>query len=98
MTNSNIVKRLILFLFFSLILIFLKNILFSEYNIFNHLRHKSKIETLTKQLEKQTKIKGKLLTEVNILKDNSVVNLDILEEESIKKLNKIPNSYSIIIE
>ena len=98
MTNSSIVKKLILFVFFALVLIFLKNIIFSKYNIFNYLRHKSKIETLTKQLEKQTKIKEQLLLEINILKNNSVVNLDILEKESIKKLNKIPNSYSIIIE
>ena len=85
MSNSSIVKKLILFVFFALIFIFLKNIVFSEYNIFNYLDKKHKIDTLTKQLEKQTKIKDKLLLEANILKDTKIVNIDILEKESIKK-------------
>ena len=81
-----------------MILRFLINILLGEFNIFNYLNKKNKIDTLTKQLEKRTKVKEKLLYEVNILKNNSVVNLDILEKESIKKLNKIPQSYFIINE
>ncbi|MBD5405657.1 hypothetical protein HDR59_03865 [bacterium] len=98
MNNSSIVKKLILIVFIALILRFLINILLGEFNIFNYLNKKSKIDTLTKQLEKQTKVKEKLLYEVNILKNNSVVNLDILEKESTKKLNKIPQSYFIINE
>lgn len=98
MSNSSIVKKMILFVFFALIFIFLKNIVFSEYNIFNYLDKKHKIDTLTKQLEKQTKIKDKLLLEANILKDTKIVNIDILEKESIKKLKRIPNSSFIIIE
>ena len=98
MNNSSIVKKLILIVCIALILRFLINILLGEFNIFNYLNKKNKIDTLTKQLEKRTKVKEKLLYEVNILKNNSVVNLDILEKESIKKLNKIPQSYFIINE
>lgn len=98
MNNSSIVKKLILIVFIALILRFLINILLGEFNIFNYLNKKNQINTLTKQLENQTKVKEKLLYEVNILKNNSVVNLDILEKESIKKLNKIPKSYFIINE
>lgn len=98
MNNSSIVKKLILIVFVALILRFLINILLGEFNIFNYLNKKNKIDTLTKQLKNQTKVKEKLLYEVNVLKNNSVVNIDILEKESIKKLNKIPKSYFIINE
>lgn len=98
MNNSSIVKKLILIVFIALILRFLINIFLGEYNIFNYLNRKRRINTLTKQLENKTKVKEKLLYEVNILKDESIVNIDILEKESIKKLNKIPQSYFIITE
>ncbi|MGN0929503.1 MAG: hypothetical protein ACI4N3_02585 [Alphaproteobacteria bacterium] len=98
MNNSSIVKKLILIVYIALILRFLINILLGEYNIFNYLDKKKKIDTLTIQLENKTKVKEKLLHEVNILKDESFINIDILEKESIKKLNKIPNSYFIIAE
>lgn len=96
MNNSKIAKSLILIVFIALILRFFINILFGEYNIFNYLDKKNKINTLTKQLKEKNKLKEKLLYEVNILKDVNVVNIDILEKETIKKLNKIPKSYFII--
>ena len=96
MNNSKIAKILVLIVCVALILRFITNIFFGKYNIFNYLDAKHKINTLTKQLKEKKKVKEKLLYEANILKDVNVVNIDILEKETIKKLNKIPMSYFII--
>lgn len=74
------------------------NLLSGKYSIFNYLKQKSLINTLAKKQNKKAKEKQRLLNEVNLLGDTSVVNIDIAEKETVKKLNKIPSNYFIIIQ
>lgn len=74
------------------------NLLSGKYSIFNYLKQKSLINTLTKKQNKKAKEKQRLLNEVNLLGDTSVINIDIAEKETVKKLNKIPSDYFIIIQ
>ena len=74
------------------------NLLSGKYSIFNYLKQKSLINTLTKKQNKKAKEKQRLLNEVNLLGDISVINIDIAEKETVKKLNKIPSNYFIIIQ
>lgn len=74
------------------------NLLSGKYSIFNYLKQKSLINTLTKKQNKKAKEKQRLLNEVNLLGDTSVINIDIAEKETVKKLNKIPSNYFIIIQ
>lgn len=74
------------------------NILSGKYSIFNYLKQKSLINTLAKKQNKKAKEKQRLLNEVNLLGDTSVINIDIAEKETVKKLNKIPSNYFIIIQ
>lgn len=74
------------------------NLLSGKYSIFNYLKQKSLINTLTKKQNKKVKEKQRLLNEVNLLGDTSVINIDIAEKETVKKLNKIPSNYFIIIQ
>ena len=73
------------------------NLLSGKYSIFNYLKQKSLINTLAKKQNKKAKEKQRLLNEVNLLGDTSVINIDIAEKETVKKLNKIPSNYFIII-
>lgn len=74
------------------------NLLSGKYSIFNYLKQKSLINTLAKKQNKKAKEKQRLLNEVNLLGDTSVINIDIAEKETVKKLNKIPSNYFIIIQ
>ena len=74
------------------------NLLSGKYSIFNYLKQKSLINTLAKNQNKKAKEKQRLLNEVNLLGDTSVINIDIAEKETVKKLNKIPSNYFIIIQ
>lgn len=74
------------------------NLLSGKYSIFNYLKQKSLINTLIKKQNKKAKEKQRLLNEVNLLGDTSVINIDIAEKETVKKLNKIPSNYFIIIQ
>lgn len=74
------------------------NLLSGKYSIFNYLEQKSLINTLAKKQNKKAKEKQRLLNEVNLLGDTSVINIDIAEKETVKKLNKIPSNYFIIIQ
>ena len=74
------------------------NLLSGKYSIFNYLKQKSLINTLAKKQNKKAKEKQRLLNEVNLLGDTSVINVDIAEKETVKKLNKIPSNYFIIIQ
>lgn len=74
------------------------NLLSGKYSIFNYLKQKSLINTLAKKQNKKAKEKQRLLNEVNLLGDTSVINIDITEKETVKKLNKIPSNYFIIIQ
>ncbi len=96
--NKSFIKYLTFIVILLLIFKFSYSLLFNKYSIFNYLNYKSKMETLNKTLQNKIIVKEKLLQEISILKNNSVINIDILEKESIKKLNKIPNSYKILIQ
>ena len=74
------------------------NLLSGKYSIFNYLKQKSLINTLAKKQNKKAKEKQRLLNEANLLGDTSVINIDIAEKETVKKLNKIPSNYFIIIQ
>lgn len=74
------------------------NLLSGKYSIFNYLKQKSLINTLAKKQNKKAKEKQRLLNEVNLLGDTSIINIDIAEKETVKKLNKIPSNYFIIIQ
>lgn len=74
------------------------NLLSGKYSIFNYLKQKSLINTLIKDQNKKVKEKQRLLNEVSLLGDTSVINIDIAEKETVKKLNKIPSDYFIIIQ
>ena len=74
------------------------NLLSGKYSIFNYLKQKSLINTLAKKQNKKAKEKQRLLNEVNLLGDTSVINIDIAEKETVNKLNKIPSNYFIIIQ
>ena len=78
-------------------LIYLLNLSFGKSSIFNYFKKKDESISLEKKLNKKLEERKNLLNEVNILKNSNVVNLDILEKETIKKLNKIPSGYKIVI-
>lgn len=91
--------RIITTVFFvSISAIFSLRLLFGKYSIFNYLNKKSYIETLSRELSKKSKVRERLAHQAGILSDTSKVNIDILEEETIKKLNRIPRGYFIITE
>lgn len=79
-------------------LIFSVNLLFGKYNIFNYIRKTSLIETLTIELKEKNRIRERLAKKAAILGSSSEVNIDMLESETIRKLNKIPAGYMIIVE
>lgn len=96
--RSNIFLKLFLFFVASLSVIYGINLLVNKYSIFNYFRQQNKIYTLNNILKKKQKEKNVLLTEIELLKNPKVVNFDIIEKETIKKLNKIPPNYYMIIE
>ena len=74
------------------------NLIIGESSIFNYFGKKNKSISLEKKLNKKMEERKNLLNEVNILKNSNVIDLDILEKETVKKLNKIPTGYKIITE
>ena len=50
---------------------------------------------IEKAKQKEKKI---LLIKTNLLNNSNAINLDIVEQEAIKKLKQIPKNYFIIIE
>ena len=98
MNTDNILFKLLKFIILGIGLLSFLNILTSKYSIFNYFHQKGKVSTLTTLLKEKEFEKQKLLNEVEILRNDSVINIDILEKETIKKLNKIPADYKIIIE
>ena len=74
------------------------NLIVGESSIFKYFKKKNESCTLEKKLDKKIQERKNLLNEVNILKNSNVINLDILEKETVKKLNKIPDGYKIITE
>ena len=74
------------------------NLFVGKSSIFSYLKLKNQSYTLETKLQKKQEERKNLLHEVNILKNSNVINLDILEKETIKKLNKIPYGYKIISE
>ena len=98
MYTENLLTKLIGTIVVIIGIVFFVNVLFGKYSIFNYFQQKSKIETLTKERNAKLKVKQKLLIELNLLKKSSIVNLDIVEKETIKKLNRIPSGYFIVIQ
>ena len=74
------------------------NISAKKYSIFNYFKQKSQINTLKDILKKRQNEKANLLTEIELLNDAKIIYFDIIEKETIKKLNKIPPEYYMIIE
>ena len=72
--------------------------MFGKYSIFNYFKQKDKLEVLVKDANVKNEAKQKLLRELSLLKNSSKINLDILEKETIKKLNRIPSGYYIIVQ
>ncbi len=101
MQNDKFIKSLLMLLFVIFLIIFgiicLINVTVSKSSYFNYLKRKNESITLEKKLNKKLDERKSLLNEVNIIKNSNVINLDILEKETIKKLNKIPVGYKIIV-
>ena len=101
MQNDKFIKSLLMLLFVIFLIIFgiicLINVTVNKSSYFNYLKRKNESITLEKKLNKKLDERKSLLNEVNIIKNSNVINLDILEKETIKKLNKIPVGYKIIV-
>ncbi len=74
------------------------NILFSKNSIFNYLDKRKQSNALTEKLENTINEKTNLFKKVQYLNSSKNINLDIIEQEIISKLNQIPNGYKIIVE
>ena len=102
MQTDKFITSLLMFILTIFLVVFLVicivNLTISKSSIFNYFNTKSESARLEKVLNKKLEERENLLSEVNILKNTNVINLDILEKETIKKLNKIPFGYKIIIE
>ncbi len=100
MQNDKFIKSLLILIFTIFLIVFgvicLINLTVSKSSIFNYLKKRNESITLEKKLNKKLDERKSLLNEVNIMKNSNVINLDILEKETIKKLNKIPYGYKII--
>ncbi len=96
--RNNIFFKFFLFFIISLCIMYCYNISVTKYSIFNYFEQKSKINTLKDVLKKKQHKKTNLLTEIELLNDSKIIYFDIIEKETIKKLNKIPPEYYMIIE
>ena len=101
MYTDKLLKSLLLFILTVFVIVFgficILNLAVGESSFFNYLKKKNESIMLEKKLNKKLEERKNLLNEVNILKNSNVINLDILEKETIKKLNRIPSGYKIII-
>ena len=101
MYTDKLLKSLLLFILTVFVIVFgsicILNLTVGESSFFNYLKKKNESIMLEKKLNKKLEERKNLLNEVNILKNSNVINLDILEKETIKKLNRIPSGYKIII-
>ncbi len=102
MQTDKFIKSLLILIFVVFLSIFgiicILNLTIGESSIFKYFKKKNESITLEEKLNKKIEDRKNLLNEVNILKNSNVINLDILEKETIKKLNKIPEGYKIITE
>ena len=102
MQTDNFFKSLLKYIFFVFLVIFglicIDNLFIKKSSIFNYFRKKNESYSLEKKLEKKLEERKNLLNDVNILSNKSTIDLDMLEKETIKKLNKIPQGYKILTE
>jgi hypothetical protein len=73
-------------------------LLFGKHNIFNYVRRSNLVNALTVELQEKSRVRDRLQRKASIMGSKSSVDIDILESEAIRKLNRIPDGYIIIIE
>ena len=96
--RNNIIIKLCSILLIGLMINYSANLLTSKYSIFKYLKQKNKTFALKNKLESKLEKKEKLLKKINLLNNSKLVNIDLIEQETIKQLNRIPSGYYIIIE
>jgi hypothetical protein len=84
--------------FVSAAFIFSANLLFGKYNIFNYVRKARLTETLITELREKSRVRDRLAKKAAIMGSKSEVDIDMLESEAIRKLNRIPSGYIILVE
>lgn len=102
MQTDNFLKFLLIVISIIFLSIFgficLLNLTVNNSSIFNYIKKKDESIALENKLQKKLEERKDLLNEVNILNNENTINIDILEKETIKKLNKIPVGYKILTE
>lgn len=98
MTTEKFLGLILKLFCFALCVIAIINIMFGKYSIFNYFKYKKSMNTLIDIEKAKQKEKKILLIKTNLLNNSNAINLDIVEQEAIKKLKQIPKNYFIIIE